>query len=394
MVFALAASMLVGCAEINKRGGVVAEAEDAVLFVAHTKSHRLFRSYLLAGVLIAAARQGGHNEADKASILANMASVEEVATEAYNCLYPDAAARTVLVGVSTTIQGRDAVGAIGTPAAIAFTPPALCQFFDEKMARLDYALFRLALSALFNRESNSYLTDIRDKLIGKIPVLSASAKAAIYANKAVNEATTIVDDLLNLSFASAGPVVTLLPLYRDSLELNMWLIIDNLTSFCADPQSKPGLLRRDAANQPIASYDISFDKVCDTMEYAKAIMNNGNGYLPQWRDFVRNMNYATRDFEAFTPHFYLITMLVRKSCASFIDKDKCALALQKELIPGAFQPNFLRGGNDRYYSASRRLPSMQARKPVPSLPSNAGAPRAREPEATGSIPKPPSATVP
>ena len=58
----VALSMLIGCAEIDRRGGTVAEIEDYVLFAAHTKSHRLFRSYLLIGVLLAAARQGGHNE--------------------------------------------------------------------------------------------------------------------------------------------------------------------------------------------------------------------------------------------------------------------------------------------------------------------------------------------
>ena len=64
----VALSMLIGCAEIDRRGGTVAEIEDYVLFAAHTKSHRLFRSYLLIGVLLAAARQGGHNEADDPSM--------------------------------------------------------------------------------------------------------------------------------------------------------------------------------------------------------------------------------------------------------------------------------------------------------------------------------------
>ncbi|MFX6318942.1 hypothetical protein ABTF97_18985, partial [Acinetobacter baumannii] len=90
--------------------------------------------------------------------------------------------------------------------------------------RLDYALYRLALSSLFNEKTSVQLASIRDKLIGEVPVLSASAKAAIFGVRAINQTTTIVDDLLNLSFSSLGPVLTLLPLYRDSLEMNMWII--------------------------------------------------------------------------------------------------------------------------------------------------------------------------
>ncbi len=50
----VAIAMLGGCAEFDGRGGVVAEVQDIVLFKAYTKSHRLFRSYMLAGVLLAA----------------------------------------------------------------------------------------------------------------------------------------------------------------------------------------------------------------------------------------------------------------------------------------------------------------------------------------------------
>lgn len=220
----LVASMLTGCAEFNRRGGVVAQAEDYVLFVANTKSHRLFRSYLLVGVLLAAARQAGHNEADKLAIEANMRAAVETAYEAYQCLYPNPGTKKFITD--------NVNAAIGTLEAVSFRLPAVCQFFDEKMARLDYALFRLALTTLFNAESNASLAEIRDKMMGKIPILSDSVKAAIHATKAVNQATTLVDDLLNLSFSSAGPVLALLPLYRDSLELNMWLIIDNLTKRC------------------------------------------------------------------------------------------------------------------------------------------------------------------
>ena len=391
----VAMSMLAGCAEFDRRGGVVAEIEDNILFVAHTKSHRLFRSYLLAGVLVAAARQGGHNEADKKAISANLASVLDVALEAYNCLYPDPKSKIVLVGLASPTED---VKKIGTAEAVLFRAPAICQFFDEKMARLDYALFRLALSSLFNPQSNTYLADIRDKLMGKIPVLSSTAKAAIYTNKALNETTTIVDDLLNLTFASAGPVVTLLPLYRDSLEINMWLIIDNLTRFCSTGQAiEPQIVN----GRYVASYGLdSNENACATLGYALRIMNNGNGYLPEWREFVRTMNYATRDFDAYTAHFFLVTKLIWRSCTSFLSTaELCADVLTKNGIAYS-AANFIQGEGGRIYSAKVRSPTQLARQPGPSTPIDGAPPRATaapaavEPPSTGSINQPKPSAAP
>lgn len=398
-------ALVSGCAEFDRRGGVVAEVEDFVLFTAHTKSHRLFRSYLLIGVLLAAARQGGHNDADKAAIEGNLKNALLVAAEAYDCLYPTPSAKVVVVGLTAATTQQDAVASVGTPAAVSFTPPAICQFFDEKMARLDYSLFRLALSTIFNAESNVYLGEIRDKLIGKIPVLSASAKAAIYANKAVNETTTIVDDLLNLSFSSAGPLLTLLPLYRDSLELNMWLIIDNLTRAC------PSGAIRSAAPSDISTQD----GVCRTLGYALAIMNNGNGDLRDWRQFVWSMNYATRAIDAYVPHFFLVTRLMWRTCRSLFgdtsdfaqspdpNKNKCQSMLANALARDAFQQVFIQGEGGRIYSASLRRPSTFAhgRSNVPSglstAPARADKPSASpapEPESTGSVAPKPSTSTP
>ncbi|TQF33839.1 hypothetical protein [Bradyrhizobium sp. UNPA324] len=387
----VALSMLSGCAEIDRRGGTVAEIEDYVLFVANTKSHRLFRSYLLAGVLLAAARQGSHNETDKAAIEGNLKTVLTISSEAYNCLYPRGTGKYIVVGFDDATKVQNAPNKIGTIDASGYTEPAICQFFDEKMARLDYALFRLALSSLFNAQSNVYLGEIRDKLMGKIPVLSSTAKAAIYANKAVNETTTIVDDLLNLSFSSAGPVVTLLPLYRDSLEINLWLIIDNLTRRCST------FAWAIDWNAPVdATYDISSEAaVCKTLAYARYIMNNGNGNLRLWRAFVSNMNYATLNFDAYVPHFYLVTAFIWRTCKSFFDAENACKTVMagtladdpvyKEIFE---QRYFIRGTGGRFYSVKRQTPTEYARQPVPTRPSEpssaVAAPR-REPESTGSI---------
>jgi hypothetical protein len=390
----VAMSMLVGCAEFDRRGGYVADIEDYVLFVAHTKSHRLFRSYMLIGVLLAAARQGGHNEADAAAIEGNLKSALSVAYEAYECLYQDpAGAQPAWSTVSTQLRStKDAVGTFG---AIEFVAPAICQFFDEKMARLDYALYRLALSSLFNEKTSAELSSIRDKLVGEIPVLSASAKAAIFGARAVNQATTIVDDLLNLSFSSLGPVLTLLPLYRDSLEMNMWVIVDTLTRSCMDPNPLPAAIVVLKDGTPAPSYGLD----CQTKAYALYILNNGNGDLRTWRSFVSQMNYVGGGIEAYAPHFVLVSRLIWRSCSNLLKQPECADVLTKALLLAADESILVKvkEGN-RTYSASIKSPSQLARRASPSAPAAAppkvsAAPPAREPESTGSIspPKAPAA---
>jgi hypothetical protein len=389
-------TMLAGCAELDTRGGTVAVIQDNVLFVARTKSHRLFRSYLLIGVLVAAARQGAHNQADAAAIEGSLKSALSVAFEAYDCLYgettkPGAAAKDWVTKATTA--------KIGTVGAIEFEPPAVCQFFDEKMARLDYALYRLALSSLFNPESSIYLTEIRDKLMGEIPVVSATAKAAIYANKAANQATNVVDDLLNLSFSSAGPVVTLLPLYRDSLEMNMWVIVDTLTrrgnggAPCTEAPASPAFA---SDGMPVAHYAID----CATRDYAYYVLHNGNGYLPLWRDFVRQMIPVAYDVEAYAPHFALVTRLIWRSCKSLlIDSCENVMTDAAKIATGGAMFVDIPGPGRQPYSASiapstrlarqpirgpSRITTAPAAKPAPAQSGDSGQ-RDRNLDSTGSI---------
>lgn len=388
----VATSMLVGCAEFDRRGGVVAEMEDVVLFTAQTKSHRLFRSYLLIGVLLAAARQGAHNQADAAAIEGNLRTALAISYEAYQCLYANSTDPRAAAPSWIKEAAPAPTSSIGTFKAVNFDPPAICQFFDEKMARLDYALFRLALSTLFNAQSNVYLAEIRDKLLGEIPVVSATAKAAIYTNKALNQTTNIVDDLLNLSFSSAGPVLTLLPLYRDSLEMNMWVIVDTLTRTCQQPYTDP-VFQSDGT--PVAHYDLN----CATRDYAVYILHNGNGYLPTWRDFVRKMNYVAVDVEAYAPHFVLVSRLIWRSCYSLFAPDDCAAVMQGAANIASQQAmlvNAREGG--RVYSASINSRSRLARQPIPApadaAPKVTAAPPPREPDSTGSISEPKAPAAP
>ncbi|WP_441276438.1 hypothetical protein AB7783_00015 [Tardiphaga sp. 172_B4_N1_3] len=378
----LVASMLTGCAEFNRRGGVVAQAEDVVLFTAQTKSHRLFRSYMLIGVLMAAARQGSHNRTDINAIEGNLKAALAVAFESYQCLYPDAKGAPAAPNWMDKVTKEE----VGTVNAIDFVAPRICQFFDEKMARLDYALYRLALSSLFNESANSQLSTIRDKLIGEVPVISASAKAAIFGVKAINQATTIVDDLLNLSFASLGPVVTLLPLYRDALEMNMWVIVDTLTRACwEDRSSQPTiLLLADGSTKPAYTLD------CQTKAYATYILSNGNGNIGNWRDFVWQMNYSATSIEAFQPHFALVSRHIWRSCLNLIGPD-CSkiltdafnMANDRALIAEVYIDERGVTRRKRSYSVSNPSPVRSVQSPERTIQSPD-----RGPESTGSVPTP------
>lgn len=390
---------LAGCAEFDRRGGVVSEAEDVILFQAHTKSHRLFRSFMLIGFLTAAARQAGHNEEDRSTIEGSLGGALKVAFEAYHCLHGDADSAKELELVpakSSWLESALNTGrSVGTFKAKYYASPANCQFFDEKMARLDYALYRLALSTLFNEKTNAQLSIIRDKLIGEVPVLSPAAKAAIFTAKAAKDATNIVDDLLNLSFSSLGPTLILLPLYRDALEMNMWVIVDSMTRAChtgaADvvPNSSiNGFVGADS--QPTRSLT-----ACEKRDYALWILNRGNGSLPLWRNFVRHLNYSDADVEAFTPHFMLVSRFIWRSCSNLTDGTRC-----NALIKGAYDYAISQSvavsvsfdGNPtfkRTYSASRPSLTRTVRQRLLPPSQNATSPPAgRDPDPTGSIAKP------
>lgn len=407
----LVLSLLGGCAEIDRRGGLVDQIEDAVFFKADTKSHRLLRSYLLATILLTAARRQGHNDVDRTAIAGALEGALAVANEAYVCLYPKTykavgtlpktqAGNTIyplsapyLAPASDTPPGEIVDYAPGKNYAVAtqYDRPVICQFFDEKMARLDYALYRLAEVTLFNEGSRQRLGDIRSRLVGKIPVLSDAAVAAVHANKALNQVTTILDDLLNLAFNSFGPLLALLPLYRDSLELNMWVIADNLRLQC-NPSAAP-------TNIDAAIESTTLSNPCASFAYAMRILKRGNGDLKVWRHFTEQMNEQLRaedvlPFEAYRPHFLLVTQLLVRSCRNVLSDGaspaRCETVLGNALELAAFNMDNATGVNteNRQFLASLPLPGAQY------ILTASRRKRATDPQATGSIARTPNAQQP
>lgn len=427
----LVGAILSGCAEINRRGGIIDELEDAILFKADTKTHRLLRSYLLATVLLTAARRQGHNEIDRVAISGALEGALAVANEAYVCLYPGQYKpiddKAVKIGsryvypLAPNARTPNPLSAdFSAPPEIVdyskeqypisetyltnFVSPRICQFFDEKMARLDYALYRLAEVTLFNEKSRERLGDIRTKLIGKIPVLSDAAVAAIHANKAANQLTTVLDDLLNLAFNSFGPLLALLPLYRDSVELNMWVIADNLRLNCyygVKPRTNDRTFAVDAAAEAYSLTD-----PCGTFAYQMQIMKRGNGNLKQWLHFTDQINqqiseYQILPIEAYRPHFLLVAQLLVPSCRNVLsdgaNPTRCETVLGNALELAAFNIDNATGqGTDkRLFLASLPLPGARFVLDLPrrSRPSNGKS----DNTATGSIkpaPAKPASPVP
>jgi len=420
----LVLSLVGGCAEIDRRGGFIDEIEDTVFFKADTKSHRLLRSYLLATVLLAAARRQGHNEVDRVAISGALEGALAVANEAYVCLYPglytavDATAPKVGDRYVYPLAPKDrtpnpyAKGVQAPPELVDyssndylakfpvtasylqnFPQPRICQFFDEKMARLDYALYRLAEVTLFNEASRQRLGDIRSRLVGKIPVLSDAAIAAVHANKAVNQVTTILDDLLNLAFNSFGPVLALLPLYRDSIELNMWVIADNLRLAC---YNVGGERANDQLFEPgRAAETYSLTDPCNTFAYQMQIMKRGNGNLKLWKQFTEQINLQVAEdgilpIQAYRPHFLLVTQLLVRSCRNVLsdgaNPTRCETVLGNALELAAFNMDNATGMNvsDRQFLASLPLPG--ARFILTASRRKRGA----DPQSTGSIARTPA----
>ena len=369
--------LLGGCAEIDRRGGIADQVED-VIFRADTKSHRLLRSYLLVGVLLAVAERQGVSNVDRDNIKGSIASALKVSNEAFNCLYPG-----TFVAAGQGFESQNVIPEIvldyskpDTLSAESYTPPRWCQFFDEKMARLDLAIFRLANITLFSDRSRGHLADIRDKLIGRIPIVTDSVRAAISANKVINQATTIVDDLLNLTLASFGPATALFPLYRDSLELNTWIVIDSLAIHCKQQRTQ-------AAEIAAGSIDM-----CQTYANAFSTAAYGQAEPAKLRAFIKSVDGLTLMVEAYRPHFYVVSRFIWQSCLSvFIVETECKAILAYAVETKAF---LAKNATDPQYGKKfltslfpfTQVASTRARPSVLR-----SAPSAPDPNTTGSIPR-------
>jgi hypothetical protein len=356
---AAVAFTLCGCAEIDRRGGLTDQVSDAILFRADTKTHRLLRAYTLIGTLMAVARRHGQDATSQAIIVPHLTAALKDAYEAYLCVFP-------------------------LPPSQNDNPNLWrCQFFDEKMSRLDYSLYRLAMVTLFEKEDRKFFAEVRDRLVGKIPIATDGIKALLHASAATKQTFTVAEELLQLSFTGLETVAYLLPIYRDILELDMWVIIDNLTPFCPAEGPRPmlafpGPAAANGVKVAVAPIVVipaySTADPCPTLRYAISIFNNGNGNLRLWREFIRMLNGEVQNIEAQQIHFRIVGRWLWFSCLEVLKGDKadpakkCAdIAAEVDnsikdnlyfMIP---TPGPKYRGVDHFYSTSIMPPSMMTR---------------------------------
>jgi len=207
LISIVAGLFLSACSEIDRRGGLTAQIEDRILFKATGKGHRALRSYVLAASLSTVAANRGVPAADKLTLAGRIIQTNDLVQEAFICAYE-------------TYDG--------------------CTFFDEKMARLDYSIYKMALLILVTDETRQLVAKIKDNVLPKIPVVGPLVKAAESAGEtAINvvdaglDTTQIVDTLINLGYQSADTLGPLFPLYRDAQELDMRVVLDMLARRCA-----------------------------------------------------------------------------------------------------------------------------------------------------------------
>lgn len=295
---------VLGCAEFRKRGGLVAAVEDKVLFAANAKSHRVLRSYVIVGALVAIASNRGIPTADKSAFGGRMDTTLDIVNEAFVCAY----------------QSSNG-----------------CIFFDEKMSRLDHTIYKLALTVLFDAETTQLVAQLSDKLIGEIPVVgpslktaAATAQAVGHAATAVNQTTQVVDSLVQLGKFGISTGAGLLPLYRDAVEMDMVVVLDYLTRQCSseihrrDAQVSEHLTRPQLAGyldgKRASSFDLpDYDTQCADFFRGYYIYFEGNGDLGKWSDFTKEMN--ARYLHALTPsadHFIEVSRLISASCTAIL----------------------------------------------------------------------------
>jgi hypothetical protein len=283
---AAVASSLFGCAEFTNRGGIVDSLEDVILFRADTKSHRALRSYVMVGALISLAQRGGVSSSDYPNLVVRINTTLLLAREAFECAY----------------ESHNG-----------------CIFFDEKMARLDSSILRLALLTLFDSETKEFYDQIHDKLVQDIPVLGAATKSVQSAIRLLSDVTLtaaqgaeVIDSLARLGLRALRKASRVTPLYRDAMEMDMVVIVDYLGRHCeaalGTGQLGRYLLYRDYVGR------MGEAESCQRFKFAYELYNEGNGKLGSWIEYVHQLNGTLQFVGPTADHFISVSRLIWSSC--------------------------------------------------------------------------------
>lgn len=293
-------ALLVGCAEFTHRGGVVAQIADKILFPASAKSHRVLRAYVVMASLVTIANNRGIPSGDKMAFNGRIIQTMDAIKEAFICAY-------------------------GTRSG--------CVFFDEKMARVDYNLYKLALTVLVTSESRALITQLQAELLPKVPVVGSTLAAASSAAQAAGqvatagvETTQIVENLIKLGYDAGTTVAPLFPLYRDAQELDMVVVVDMLARRCAHdtghfssiPQNKNSFTQN--VDDYFDAHALPQTAECAHFVEGLRLYKDGNGDLESWRQFTNAMNAIyLADMTPSADHFLEVSSMVTASCEQISD---------------------------------------------------------------------------
>lgn len=298
-----AALMLSGCAitdEFNRQGGFTDRILDTVLFAAETREHRVFRSYLLVGILARIGSESPVNLDDREAVGFRIAQAVQASKDALIC-------------------AKD----------------SHCAFFEDRQAILDRRLFRLAVAVLYPEETRDLLAKVRGALQGKVPVAGralTAASAAIElvgeAGGAVNEAAGIVNSLLDLGYTGLQYSQRLGPLYRDSLDLDMRILMAALegrldeaswkcsekgvTQVVALPEDDPAFLKPEEATT-----------ICVALQSSRRSYNGSVASIGDWRRFLNGeaKHYAGW-MKPREEHWIQASDLIWRGCDLLLKRDK------------------------------------------------------------------------
>jgi hypothetical protein len=208
-----------------------------------------------------------------------------------------------------------------------------CVFFDEKMARLDYNIYKLALSVLITSETTTLISNLQKELVPQIPVLGptvdatvSAVKAAGHAALAASQTSEVVDNLISLGYNTANTLAPLFPLYRDAQELDMVVILDTLARRCvSDAHIDTGQAAFSDKNRPLRERLDDYlspqgvqkptETPCMDFRTGMSLYIDGNGDLKSWRQFTKSMAEVYIYFVTPTDeHFIQVSKLIANSC--------------------------------------------------------------------------------
>ena len=270
---------------------------------AQTKSHRLFRAYLLTAALAAVARDSSVGDAQKLSVSGRLRGALAAEQEAYECLYPR---RARLNWKEADLRFGDTKAKWSLPTKVAVDPnePVFCLFFDERMARIEYAIYKLAADVMVDPDSQSLFNDVRNRLIADIPVIGSGIRTATKAldtakeaTATVAETTSLADSIINFSIKTSPRWIYLAPIYRDALELDMWVVTDSLRAICGDTRAEKAELARSG---------------CDA--FNAGLIKFASTDLSDWRHFLKQYDGAFVWVEAYPVHFAIVSRWLFNSC--------------------------------------------------------------------------------